>query len=94
MTQNKGLFSSPKEIKMNCNCPDWATMCKHVDAALYGIGARLDQDPLLFFKLRGVDVNVFIKASIEEKLSHMMKNAGQTTERVLEGADLGELFGV
>ena len=26
-------------------------MCKHVAAVLYGIGARLDQDPGLFFRL-------------------------------------------
>jgi uncharacterized Zn finger protein len=94
LTQKKGLFPSPKEIHMDCSCPDWATMCKHVAAVLYGVGARLDEDPLLFFKLRGVDVSTFIKASIEEKLSHMMKNAGRASERVLEGADLGELFGV
>ena len=94
LTQKKGLFPSPKEIHMDCSCPDWATMCKHVAAVLYGVGARLDEDPLLFFKLRGVDVSTFIKASIEEKLSHMMKNAGRKSERVLEGADLGELFGL
>jgi len=94
LTQKKGLFPSPKEIHMDCSCPDWATMCKHIAAVLYGVGARLDEDPLLFFKLRGVDVSTFIKASIEEKLSRMMKNAGRTSERVLEDADLSELFGV
>jgi len=94
LTQKKGLFPSPKEIHMDCSCPDWATMCKHVAAVLYGVGARLDEDPLLFFKLRGLDVSTFIKASIEEKLSHMMKNAGRTSERILEDADLNELFGV
>lgn len=94
LTQKEGLFPSPKEIKMDCSCPDWATMCKHVAAVLYGVGARLDEDPLLFFKLRGIDVSTFIKASIEEKISHMMKNAGRTSERILEDADLNELFGV
>ena len=47
-TQGKGLFPSPKEIDFDCSCPDWASMCKHVAATLYGIGARLDQDPELF----------------------------------------------
>ncbi|MCL2576798.1 MAG: hypothetical protein FWE27_01940 [Defluviitaleaceae bacterium] len=94
LTQKTGLFPSPKEIKMNCNCPDWATMCKHIAATLYGIGARLDQDPLLFFKLRGIDVNTFIKASIDEKISSMLKNAGRTTGRVMDNADLSELFGL
>ncbi|MDR0272869.1 MAG: SWIM zinc finger family protein [Clostridiales bacterium] len=94
LTQKKGLFPSPKEIHLDCSCPDWADMCKHVAAVLYGIGTRLDQDPLLFFKLRGMDMNVFIKASIDEKLNSMMKNAGKSTKRVIENADISEIFGV
>jgi uncharacterized Zn finger protein len=94
LTQSKGLFPAPNEIHMDCSCPDWADMCKHVAAVLYGVGARLDQDPLLFFKLRGVDVNSFIKASIDEKLNSLMKNAGKTTKRVIKNADISEIFGV
>lgn len=48
--QGEGLFPSPKEIQFKCSCPDWASMCKHVAAALYGVGARLDTQPDLFFK--------------------------------------------
>lgn len=51
----KGLFPSPKEIQMSCSCPDWADMCKHVAATLYGVGSRLDREPELLFKLRAVD---------------------------------------
>ena len=40
-----GLFPAPGEIKMSCSCPDWADMCKHVAATLYGAGARLDAAP-------------------------------------------------
>jgi uncharacterized Zn finger protein len=94
LTQKKGLFPSPNEIHMSCSCPDWADMCKHVAAVLYGVGARLDQDPLLFFKLRGVDVNTFIKTSIDEKLNSLMKNAGKATKRVINDADISEIFGV
>src|SRR5271165_1548236 len=50
-----GLFPAPPEIKMSCSCPDWAGMCKHVAATLYGIGARLDSQPDLLFRLRGVN---------------------------------------
>lgn len=50
-----GLFPKPSEIKLKCSCPDWATMCKHVAAALYGVGARLDHQPELLFQLRQVD---------------------------------------
>src|ERR1019366_3509658 len=53
--QRTGLFPSPDEIKLSCGCPDWASMCKHVAAVLYGIGARLDQQPELLFKLHEVD---------------------------------------
>jgi uncharacterized Zn finger protein len=50
-----GLFPPPGEIDMSCSCPDWAEMCKHVAATLYGVGCRLDHEPELLFKLRGVD---------------------------------------
>ena len=53
--QGDGLFPAPKEITLSCSCPDWADMCKHVAAVLYGIGARLDHSPELLFVLRGVD---------------------------------------
>jgi uncharacterized Zn finger protein len=50
-----GLFPQPAHITMTCSCPDWATMCKHVAATLYGVGARLDRQPELLFTLRQVD---------------------------------------
>ena len=53
--QKTGLFPAPDEIEFSCSCPDWASMCKHVAAVLYGIGARLDEQPELLFKLRKVD---------------------------------------
>src|SRR5207249_6973419 len=53
--EKAGLFPSPKDILFTCSCPDWASMCKHVAAVLYGIGARLDQQPELLFTLRKVD---------------------------------------
>jgi uncharacterized Zn finger protein len=53
--EGDGLFPAPGEIKMSCSCPDWAGMCKHVAATLYGAGARLDAAPELLFTLRGVD---------------------------------------
>ena len=54
-TPNTGLFPAPTDIQFSCSCQDWAAMCKHVAAVLYGVGARLDQQPELIFTLRGVD---------------------------------------
>ena len=89
-----GLFPSPKEIHFTCSCPDWASMCKHVAAVLYGIGARFDNDPTLFFLLREIDFSELLKKSVEEKMNNLLKNAGKTTERVMSGIDTYELFGV
>src|SRR5580658_10662453 len=55
--QNAGLFPKPSEIRFSCSCPDYASMCKHVAAVLYGVGARLDAQPELLFRLRAVNEN-------------------------------------
>lgn len=57
-----GLFPEKKEISFTCSCPDYAGMCKHVAAAMMGIGVRFDDDPTLFFKLRGVDPQEIVTA--------------------------------
>ena len=59
----QGLFPSPTEIQLSCSCPDWAGMCKHVAAVLYGIGARFDHQPELLFRLRGVDETELIASA-------------------------------
>lgn len=58
--KNEGLFPLQDEIELNCDCPDWATMCKHVAAVLYGVGARLDAEPAELFKLRAVNYEELI----------------------------------
>jgi len=89
-----GLFPSPKEIHFNCSCPDWASMCKHVAATLYGVGVRFDSDPTLFFLLRDINFAELLKKSVDEKMKSMLKNAGKTTGRVMQDVDTYELFGV
>ena len=63
--KGEGLFPAPREISLSCSCPDWASMCKHVAATLYGIGARLDYAPDLLFTLRGVDPAEMVAAALE-----------------------------
>jgi uncharacterized Zn finger protein len=87
-----GLFPSPQEIELSCSCPDWASMCKHVAAALYGIGARLDEHPELLFVLRGVDAQELIAHA-----GHGVPAAaerGPAGNRVLRGENLSALFGL
>src|SRR5450830_4840 len=89
--EGDGLFPAPKEIKLSCSCPDWADMCKHVAAVLYGVGARLDEKPQLLFVLRGVDENELI-ASAGEDLS--LSKTAPSGARVLNDSDVAALFGL
>ncbi|MEG1584121.1 MAG: SWIM zinc finger family protein [Anaerovorax sp.] len=89
-----GLFPTPHEIHFACSCPDYATMCKHVAAVLYGIGSRLDQNPMLFFELRDIDCQELLKKSMESKLENMMKNAGKKSDREIPEEDIFTIFGV
>jgi uncharacterized Zn finger protein len=86
-----GLFPAPREIKMSCSCPDWADMCKHVAATLYGVGARLDSDPDLLFTLRGVD-RAELVSTVGADLP--LTRGAAASERVLEDNDVAALFGI
>lgn len=89
--QETGLFPAPAQIEFSCSCPDWASMCKHVAAALYGIGARLDAQPELLFKLRKVDEKDLIaKAGRGLPLSKKAPAA----DKLLAAGSLSELFGL
>jgi len=87
-----GMFPSPREINFGCSCPDWASMCKHVAAVLYGVGARLDRDPMLFFVLRGLDGLELVRKSLEDRVDSMLKNAGKMSPRTIPEKDLKDLF--
>ncbi len=89
--ENTGLFPSPKDILFTCSCPDWASMCKHVAAVLYGIGARLDRQPELLFTLRKVDQQDLI-ATAGSGLSTTGKRPAGT--KVLASEDLSQMFGI
>src|SRR5207247_9097287 len=85
-----GLVPSPKDILFRCSCPDWASMCKHVAAVLYGIGARLDHQPELLFTLRKVDQQDLI-AKAGSGLSKKPKSF--TSAKALASEDLRAMLG-
>jgi len=88
--RDQGLFPSPREIHMQCSCPDWAGLCKHLAAVLYGVGARLDQQPELLFRLRGVDHQQLITADLDP--TRVAEGTGKG--RRLATEDLSGLFGI
>ena len=89
-----GLFPAPREISFNCSCPDWALLCKHVAAALYGVGVRLDENPLLFFELRGIEVGRFIDVTLANRVEAMLANAGNRSSRMMDDEEIEGMFGV
>jgi uncharacterized Zn finger protein len=89
--QGIGLFPKPSEITFSCSCPDYASMCKHVAAALLGVGTRLDGRPELLFRLRGVDEHDLV-ADIGSALP--MTQKGPAAGKVLEADDMAALFGL
>lgn len=83
-----GLFPTPKQITFRCSCPDGASMCKHVAAVLYGVGARLDSQPELLFQLRDVDPGALIRQA------GSLPVAATSADTGLAGVDLSALFGI
>jgi uncharacterized Zn finger protein len=87
-----GLFPKPAEIKMKCSCPDWAGMCKHVAAVMYGVGARLDDKPELLFVLRKVDHLELIAGVVDgTPVIGPGKSRGKKT---IAAGDLADVFGI
>jgi uncharacterized Zn finger protein len=89
--REEGLFPLPGEMSFTCSCPDWASMCKHVAAVLYGVGARLDNKPELLFALRGVNHEELIEADAEKAVTAATSRG--KAKRLAE-TELGEVFGI
>lgn len=87
----RGLFPHPAQIRLACTCPDWAVMCKHVAAVLYGVGARLDEQPELLFVLRGVDHEELI--DVDAGMAVPEAAPAEEGRRLAE-EDLGDIFGI
>ncbi|MCH7747637.1 MAG: SWIM zinc finger family protein [Acidobacteria bacterium] len=88
--KGEGLFPAPQEISLRCSCPDWATMCKHVAAVLYGVGARLDHEPEMLFTLRGVEPTELIAAAV----THVPTTRKSGRRRLLKTDDMSSVFGI
>ncbi len=86
-----GLFPKPAEIRLDCSCPDYADLCKHLAAVLYGVGARLDQSPELLFTLRGVDHLELFSESTQNLASDL---AAPNEAATLSESDLADVFGI
>jgi len=87
-----GMFPSPREISLSCDCPDGASLCKHLAAVLYGVGHRLDSEPDLFFRLRGVNQQDLIS----EALATQSVDAalGLDQESAIDSGELESIFGI
>lgn len=86
-----GLFPQPSEIKLDCSCPDWAELCKHLAAVLYGVGARLDTQPELLFVLRGVDHLELISAAAD---GPALVAGATTATGGMDAAEMADVFGI
>lgn len=88
-----GVFPAPSEISLKCSCPDGAYMCKHVAAALYGVGARLDQAPELFFVLRQLDQAELLAGA---NPANMLAGAGSegTGRKRIASSAVASMFGI
>lgn len=86
---NGGLFPSFHELKLSCDCPDGALMCKHVAAALYGVGSRLDSSPEQLFKLRAVHFEELIDVN---KAVLGVTTSTQGRRRRLDDSAFSDLF--
>ena len=87
--RSSGLFPGPHEIDMSCSCPDWAGMCKHVAATLYGVGNRLDFQPELLFTLRQVDQMELIAQAARPIIT-----PAPGKRKFIAAADLTDVFGI
>ena len=89
--RDKGLFPAPDAISAKCSCPDWAGLCKHLAAVLYGVGSRLDHQPELLFVLRRVDHLELLDPVAAAGSLGSTRASGQKT---LEDSELADVFGI
>ncbi len=85
-----GMFPDAEDFRLDCSCPDFAVLCKHLAAVLYGVGRRLDTQPELLFVLRGVDHFELI----DEAAAATVSVSGKSSTATIADSDLADVFGV
>ena len=88
--REEGLFPLPGEMEFDCDCPDWAGMCKHVAAVLYGVGARLDESPEMLFVLRGVNHEELV--DVTAAITDVTKSG--SSRRRIATSGIADIFGI
>jgi uncharacterized Zn finger protein len=92
-----GLFPKIDEIEYECTCMDYKKnhhMCKHIAATFYAIGNKLDYEPLIFFKLRGINLDEFTKKIVKKENQFIWENINNDTTRKIDDNDISSLFGI
>ena len=83
-----GLFPEPKQMRFACSCPDYAEVCKHVAAVLYGVGARFDERPETFFTLRSVKLDELLAKSARPPAAPAQPRKGRAALEQIFGIEL------
>jgi uncharacterized Zn finger protein len=86
----EGLFPEPRELTLDCSCPDAAELCKHAAAVLYGVALRLDTRPELFFDLRQADQAELIGSAT----AGVACRSGRTAGKRITAERLSAVFGI
>lgn len=92
LTEEGALFPTAREIRFYCSCPDWALMCKHVAAVMYGIGVRLDENPFYFFILRGMDPEALLRHTVEDHVEKLLAHRDVKNDRIIADEEMEKLF--
>lgn len=89
-----GLFPAIDEIGFSCTCPDWASLCKHCAAVLYAVGSILDQEPLVLFQLRGIDIDAYLETSLLEKTNILLSKIYNAHDKTIDQNMISDIFGI
>lgn len=79
------------ELRCYCDCPDSAAICKHAVAVADVLATKMDADPMLVFRFRGLDLVRLEKAVTEQATRLGQESATGTDERFWEGRELPDL---